>query len=125
MLSRQLMYCICADKQLICTRYFFLKIITLSIFVRAICHSIILYTIYVVYLAVALFNSLANHINIARPNVHHPGSKHGSPSIPHSQSPHKDLANYIFRTNRQIFNSPNNFTYTVVCLWFEHSMRHH
>ena len=46
------------------------------------------------------------------------GSKHGSPSILHSQSPHKDLANCTFRANHQIFNSPNNFTYTVVCLWF-------
>ena len=124
MLSQQLMYCMCADKQF-AQGTFFEDYHVVHFFVRAICHSIILYTIYVVYLAVALFDGLVNHVNIARPNVHHPGSKHGSPSIPHSQSPHKDLANYIFRANRQIFNSPNNFTYTVVCLWFEHFMRYH
>ena len=124
MLSQQLMYCMCADKQF-AQSTFFKRLSHCPFFVRASCHSIILHTIYVVYLAVALFDGLENHVNIARPNVHHPGNKHGSPSIPHSQSPHKDLANCIFRANRQIFNSPNNFTYIVVCLWFEHSMRYH
>ena len=125
MLRRQLMYCMCTDKQFAQGTFFFEDYHAVHFFVRAICHSIILYTIYVVYLAVALFDGLVNHVNIARLNIHHPGSKHGSPSIPHSQSPHKDLANYIFRENCQIFNSPNNFTYTAVYLWFEHFMRYH
>ena len=60
-------------------------------------------TIYVVYLAVG---SLANHINIAKLNVCHLGCKHKFLSIRCSKSPNKNLANCIFRANRQIFDLP-------------------
>ena len=84
MLSRQLMYCMCADKQFAQGTFFEDYHV-----VHFLCKSYLSqhYSVYhiVVYLAVALFDGLVNHVNIARPNVHHPGSKHWSPSIPHSQ----------------------------------------
>ena len=50
-------------------------------------------TVYVVYLAVALFGALANHVNIARLNVRYLGCKHEFLSIQYSKSPNKNLAN--------------------------------
>ena len=46
MLSRQLMYCMCADKQF-AQGTFFEDYPVVHFFVRAICHSIVLHTIYV------------------------------------------------------------------------------
>ena len=50
--------------------------------------------------------NLVNHVNIAKLNVHHLGCKHGFLSIQYSKPPIKNLANCIFRVNRQIFDSP-------------------
>ena len=47
-----------------------------------------------------------NHVSIAKLNVHHLGCKHGFLSIQYSKLPNKSLANYIFRANHQIFDSP-------------------
>ena len=48
MLSQQLMYCMCADKQF-AQGAFFEDYPIVHFFVRAIFHSIVLHTIYVVY----------------------------------------------------------------------------
>ena len=61
-------------------------------------------TIYVVYLAVA-FGNLANHVNIAILNVCHLSCKHGFLFIENSKPPINNLANCIFRANRQILDS--------------------
>ena len=50
--------------------------------------------------------NMANHVNIAKLNIHHLGCKHRFLSIQHSKPPIKNLANCIFRVNRQIFDSP-------------------
>ena len=47
-----------------------------------------------------------NHVNIAKLNICHLGCKHGFLSIQYSKPPIKNLANCIFRANRQIFDSP-------------------
>ena len=44
-----------------------------------------------------------NHVNIAKLNVCHLCCKHGFLTIQYSI---KNLANWIFRANRQIFNLP-------------------
>ena len=53
MLSRQLMYCMCADKQF-AQGTFYEDYPVVHFVVRTICHSIVLHTIYVVYLAMSL-----------------------------------------------------------------------
>ena len=46
---------------------------------------------------------MVSHVNIAKLNAHHSGCKYGFLSIQYSN---KNLANCIFRPNRQIFDSP-------------------
>ena len=50
--------------------------------------------------------NLANHVNIAKLNVHYLYYKHGLLCIQYSKTPIKSHANHIFRGNCQIFDSP-------------------
>ena len=47
-----------------------------------------------------------NHITNAKLNIHYLDCKHRFLSMQYSYLPIKNLANWIFRANHQIFNSP-------------------
>ena len=122
MLSQQLMYCMCTDKQFALInnlhKVLFFEDYPVHFFVRAICHSIVLHTIYVVYLAVALIWRLGESRKY-RQTKRTPSWQQAWVSFHTAFTIATQRSHQLYiRANRQIFNSPNNFTYTVVCLWF-------